>query len=100
MLALFLTLFHSEKLSSHTRARARARERVSERANEPSGVAMSERVLPERVASFARVCRRRCVYTYVRPSAYMSTRMCVGVYVRLRMCERRKNNGTELASNR
>lgn len=73
MLALFLTLFHSEKLSLRSRARSpppRFR-RVRARG--------STRVRDLHVSADLCMCAR---YAYV----------C--------MCERRKNNGTELASNR
>lgn len=71
MLALFLTLFHSEKLSLRSRA------------------------LPP--ASL-------CVYAYLHVrDLYVSADLYVCA-MRMRvcvcMCERRKNNGTELASNR
>lgn len=72
MLALFLTLFHSEKLSLRSRAHPPAFPRALVCAGE------GERIHARRELSrvFVRVLERVC------------------------MCERRKNNGTELASNR
>lgn len=72
MLALFLTLFHSEKLSSLSRARS-----------------LRHRYVCARVYAAPRSVRVRG-----------GVRVCVCTCVRVCMCERRKNNGTELASNR